>query len=81
MKLFAVLRLFTCLLSLSIASPTTNAAAKRQESRQRASKHLRPNYEKRQSFDQGEPINAKGNGAPILGEHETCGEVIFGRCQ
>ncbi|KAL8940936.1 MAG: hypothetical protein Q9216_002532 [Gyalolechia sp. 2 TL-2023] len=32
-----------------------------------AGEHLRPKLEKRQQFEQGQPINAKGNGAPITG--------------
>lgn len=31
------------------------------------SKHLRPLLEKRQQFPQGQPIDAQGNGGPILG--------------
>ena len=31
------------------------------------SKHLRPVLERRQEFNQGEPIDANGKGGPILG--------------
>lgn len=36
---------------------------------QARSKHLRPVLEKRQQFSKGQPINAQGNGAPILGKY------------
>lgn len=32
-----------------------------------ASKHLRPVLERRQEFNQGEPIDGSGKGGPILG--------------
>lgn len=35
------------------------------------SKHLRPYVEKRQQFAQGEPVDGKGKGAPILGQYLT----------
>lgn len=52
--------------------PITNIAAtmdtKPGGASSRTPKHLRPVLERRQSFAQGEPINAKGNGAPISGK-------------
>jgi hypothetical protein len=33
------------------------------------SKHLRPVLERRQEFNEGEPIDASGKGGPILGLH------------
>ena len=64
---FVFLLLLTCISSFSGASPTENVIRSRQESAPKASKHLRPVLEKRQEFDQGQPINGKGKGAPILG--------------
>jgi hypothetical protein len=32
-----------------------------------SAKHLRPVLERRQEFNQGEPIDANGKGGPILG--------------
>ena len=51
---------------LSIASPVANTQSPGQESPP-PSKHLRPVLEKRQQFAQGQPVNALGNGGPILG--------------
>ena len=56
MRLLASLLLLASIETLTLANPAP-----------RAGKHLRPVIEKRQSFDQGEPINGKGKGAPILG--------------
>ena len=70
MRIFAGLLLYVTLLISSSAGPTANAPTKRQDIQPKVNKHLRPNYGKRQSFNQGEPINAKGNGAPILGKSE-----------
>lgn len=56
MRLLASLLLFASIESLALANPAPKVG-----------KHLRPVIEKRQSFDQGEPINGKGKGAPILG--------------
>ena len=51
-----------------IVSTATATDVQSGEAPSRAPKHLRPILERRQSFDQGEPINAKGNGAPISGK-------------
>ena len=51
----------------SIASPAANPQSQGPESPRAPSKHLRPVLEKRQQFAQGQPINAQGNGGPILG--------------
>ncbi|KAL8822797.1 MAG: hypothetical protein Q9191_006473 [Dirinaria sp. TL-2023a] len=59
--------LFASISSFSGASPTNKEVAPRRNLAPKVNKHLRPVLEKRQRFDQGQPINAKGNGAPILG--------------
>ena len=64
---FVSLLLLTCISSFSGASPTENVIRSRQETAPKGSKHLRPVLEKRQEFDQGQPIDGKGKGAPILG--------------
>ena len=62
MRLSALVIATVCLLSPSFAGPVAEDLSSRQ------SKHLRPVVEKRQQFKQGEPIDAKGKGGPILGE-------------
>ncbi|KAL8672308.1 MAG: hypothetical protein Q9168_003224 [Polycauliona sp. 1 TL-2023] len=59
--------LLAAISSLAIAGPATRRQARYEDVSAEASKPLRPVYEKRQQFAQGEPINAQGNGAPILG--------------
>lgn len=49
------------ILTVSIATATDIKSGE-------APKHLRPVLERRQSFEQGEPMNSKGNGAPISGK-------------
>ena len=53
--------------SFSTAGPAGYAQPQGQEPPRAPSKHLRPVLEKRQQFTQGQPINAQGNGGPILG--------------
>ena len=62
-----LLLLLTSISGLSGAVPTENVISSRQEVAPKANKHLRPVLEKRQKFDEGQPIDAKGKGAPILG--------------
>jgi hypothetical protein len=38
-------------------------------------KHLRPVLERRQEFNQGEPIDANGKGGPILGS-QSCSSCV-----
>ncbi|KAL8792146.1 MAG: hypothetical protein Q9195_005242 [Heterodermia aff. obscurata] len=67
MKHAIVLLLLASISSFSSASPTNNVIPSRQNVNPKINKHLRPVLEKRQEFDEGEPIDAKGKGAPILG--------------
>ena len=53
--------------SFSAAGPAGYAQSQGQESPRAPNKHLHPELEKRQQFTQGQPINANGNGGPILG--------------
>ena len=64
------LLLLASISSFSIATPTKTVVSPRQPLNPKVNKHLRPVLEKRQKFDEGQPINAKGNGAPILGKSE-----------
>lgn len=70
MRYAIVLLLLPSIWSYSSASPTKNAIDSRQNLAPKVNKHLRPVLEKRQKFDEGQPINAKGNGAPILGKSQ-----------
>lgn len=65
---FVALILAVCLSSTSLAGPVAENLSARQDQPSRQSKHLRPVVEKRQQFKQGEPIDAKGKGGPILGK-------------
>lgn len=65
-----VLLLLASISSFSSASPTNSVISSRQNLNPKVNKHLRPVLEKRQKFDEGQPINAKGNGAPILGKSQ-----------
>ena len=56
-----ILLLLSSILILSITTATDIKFAE-------APKHLRPVLSRRQSFQQGEPINSKGGGAPISGK-------------
>ena len=68
MKPAIFLLLLASISDFSSASPTKNVIPSRQNLNPKVNKHLRPVLEKRQKFDEGQPINAKGNGAPILGK-------------
>ncbi|KAL9594652.1 MAG: hypothetical protein Q9219_006913 [cf. Caloplaca sp. 3 TL-2023] len=67
MRVPGITWLLFALLELSQGRPTANAREEGLQSSSRASKHLRPLLEKRQQFAQGQPIDAKGNGAPFGG--------------
>ena len=67
MKLAATLLLLASTFESSFASPAAHGQTEAQALYSR-NKHLRPVLEKRQSFDHGQPINANGNGAPLLGK-------------
>ncbi|KAI9652369.1 MAG: hypothetical protein M1831_006847 [Alyxoria varia] len=67
MRFTASAVLFASTLSISAASPASYASPQGQKSSKQQSKHLRPVLEKRQQFAQGQPINAAGDGGPILG--------------
>ena len=64
---FVLLLLFSSISSFSSAVPTDNVISSRREAAPKTNKHLRPVLEKRQNFDEGQPIDGKGKGAPILG--------------
>jgi hypothetical protein len=49
------------------SSPVTSAPKISSPRGTSGSKHLRPVLERRQQFNQGEPIDANGKGGPILG--------------
>lgn len=68
MRVFALLLATVCLSSTSFAGPVAENLSAREDHQSRQSRHLRPVVEKRQQFNQGEPIDAKGKGGPILGE-------------
>ena len=72
------LLLLASISSFSSAGPTNDAISSRQKLDSRVNKHLRPVLEKRQEFDEGQPINAKGNGAPILGKSQPLLNRIHG---
>ena len=61
MKIPSWIVLLAAVVGVALAGPTGNAQPRTR------TKHLRPVFEKRQQFAQGQPVNAKGNGAPILG--------------
>lgn len=67
MKTSLISWLLLGILNSSVASPRPYSLPENGRRSNTAGKHLRPVLEKRQQFDQGEPINAKGNGAPIAG--------------
>lgn len=69
MKLVHLLFTALCLSGSSIAGPVPEALEERQTPPQKRNKHLRPVLEKRQQFEQGQPISADGKGAPILGKN------------
>ena len=77
MRFATISLLLASIPSLSSASPTNNVISSRQNVNLKVNKHLRPVLEKRQEFDQGEPINAKGNGAPILGKSQPLFKQIY----
>ena len=68
MKLSQLLLTALCLSGIAVAGPVPDALEGRQVPPQRASKHLRPVLEKRQQFEQGQPISKDGKGGPILGK-------------
>lgn len=72
MKLTHLLFAALCLSRTSIAGPVPDpdALEGRQASPQKRNKHLRLTLEKRQQFEQGQPISADGKGAPILGQSD-----------
>ena len=70
MKLPHLLWLALCLAGSSIASPVPEVLEERQAPPPQGNKHLRPVLEKRQKFEQGQPISADGKGGPILGMNE-----------
>ena len=65
MKFFELALCIFWLSSTSIASPVVE---ERSALPPKKSKHLRPVLEKRQQFNQGQPVDAKGNGGPIQGK-------------
>ena len=71
MKLPHLLCAVLCLSASSVAGPVPEALEERQAPPPQGNKHLRPVLEKRQKFDQGQPISADGKGAPILGMKEN----------
>ncbi|MCJ1279182.1 hypothetical protein MMC21_007006 [Puttea exsequens] len=67
MKVPVVVLLLVGIFDCSSAIPAGRALARDSETAVAANKQLRPALDKRQKFSQGQPINAKGNGAPIAG--------------
>ena len=67
MKLLHLLFAALCLSASSVAGPVPEPLEERQAPPPQRNKHLRPVLEKRQKFDQGQPISADGKGGPILG--------------
>ncbi|KAL8712992.1 MAG: hypothetical protein Q9220_002852 [cf. Caloplaca sp. 1 TL-2023] len=67
MRLSSFAALFVAISSLAAAGPANSNQPRGQDAPPRPAKHLRPYPEERQQFSQGQPINAQGNGAPILG--------------
>lgn len=67
MKFLAFVVLLAGTPAFSMAGPAGYAQPRGQEPPRTPGKHLRPVLEKRQQFSQGQPINALGNGGPILG--------------
>lgn len=65
MRFFELALFVFWLSSTSIASPVVE---ERQALPPKKTKHLRPVLEKRQQFNQGQPVDAKGNGGPIQGK-------------
>lgn len=68
MRVFTLLLATVCLSSTSFAGPVAENLSARKDDQFRQSKHLRPVVERRQQFKQGEPIDAKGKGGPLLGK-------------
>lgn len=80
MKIPHLLLTALCLAGSSIAGPVPEALEERQAPPPQRNKHLRPVLEKRQQFDQGQPISADGKGGPILGMNEPQpGDLTNGR--
>ena len=52
-----------------IAGPAAYPEPQGRESPRAPTKHLRPVLDKRQQFTQGQPVDALGNGGPILGAY------------
>lgn len=65
MKLLDLMLAALWLSSTSVAGPVPEDFYDRQPAPEGQNKHLR--LEKRQQFNQGQPIDATGRGAPILG--------------
>lgn len=70
MKLPHLLFTALCLSRCSLAGPVPEPLEERQAPPPKGNKHLRPVLEKRQRFEQGQPISADGKGGPILGMNE-----------
>lgn len=68
MRFFRVILLLASSASFSTSGPVLSGREGNLNSAPSKSKHLRPVIEKRQEFAQGEPLNAKGDGGPILGK-------------
>ncbi|KAI4283730.1 MAG: hypothetical protein L6R38_001987 [Xanthoria sp. 2 TBL-2021] len=66
MRLFSYAAVVGAITSLATARPTAPRQPQSHMTASEPTKHLRPLLEKRQQFSQGQPINAQGNGAPIL---------------
>lgn len=72
MKLTHLLFAALCFSHSSIAGPVPDPDTLEwpQAPPQKRTKHLRPYVEKRQQFEQGQPISADGKGAPIIGQSD-----------
>lgn len=68
MKLTFLFYIALSLCGSSLAGPVPEGLEARDASPQKGNKHLRPVLEKRQKFDQGQPISAEGKGAPFSGK-------------
>jgi hypothetical protein len=68
MRLSQLLFTVLCLSGRSVAGPVPDTLEGRQAPPHRENKHLRPVLEKRQRFEQGQPISKDGKGGPILGK-------------
>lgn len=69
MKLLDLILAALSLSSTSVAGPVPEDFYDRQPAPKGQNKHLR--LEKRQQFDKGQPIDATGRGAPILGNYSA----------